>query len=817
MTHPGRRSVQAMIVALAVAQAAAAQQFELRSRSATPWHAPMLANNGGIALDIDQSGHLDVLLKGGAALIADGNLGFTWSQPGTRVPTVGGLPNFFDFAADVAGDGVPDLVGVFASLSLTTDVYVNSGLSGGYFAPRVAVGSVGGIVTPILLRDFDGDTFPDLLGHRYYPTRENVLLRNQGDGTFVEVSATSLPAMPMDPVVAVADWTGDGLPDMVVRSNGALLLLVNAGGSFVSAAVGLPVLAALQGLYCADADADGDQDLLIATSAGAPLQLWLGDGAGSFTVSSAVLPAAGTGHAFADLDGDLRADLVSIEASPLGQQLRARRNVGGLQFALISSTLVDATMTLGEPLLADLEGDGDLDAIVGGSLFYLNGGSLGFQALQLLPIAETAVEDTILAGDLDGDESVDLVIGDSLHRNRGDGWFTNLGAMIPSGARARALFDLDNDDDLDLVWTRATTGAFDAGILVNQSGVLVAGPTFPGTLLAGRVFPDDFDNDGLVDLVSESRQVLRNLGGAAFAAVATLAVPSRPVATGDFDSDGQSDIVVAQGNSWVLLQNLGNHVFQAGQPVAGSIQRAVVGDFDGDLRSDLAVSFVAAVGSSNAGHLRVWTLQPAGWVGGAALQDGWETTGNLAAGDFDRDGDLDLVGQTLWTNLGSGQFVTTSSGVQFSSALAVADIDADRDLDIVRAANETTGNARRPCVFANRLVDVDADRLFVLGNTYTISVGSHFGSGPGGAPAFIALALSRGPALSLPGIGTLFVDPSSVVAVPLGLTDPTGRCAFPILLPRSPVLAGMEVYWQGAVVGASSLRLTGLWIDRLLL
>jgi hypothetical protein len=644
-----------------------------------------------------------------------------------------------------------------------------------------------------------------------------VLLRNQGDGTFVDVSATSLPAMPMDPVVAVADWTGDGLPDMVVRSNGPLLLLVNAGGSFAPAAVGLPVLTALQGLYCADADADGDQDLLIATSAGAPLQLWLGDGAGSFAASAAVLPAAGTGHAFADLDGDQRADLVSIEASPLGQLLRVRRNVGGQQFPLVSSALVDATVTLGEPLLADLEGDGDLDAIVGGSLFYLHDGNLGFQALQMQPIAETAVEDTVLAGDLDGDESVDLVIGDSLHRNRGDGWFTNLGAVLPSGARARALFDLDNDDDLDLVWTRATTGAFDAGILVNQSGVLVAGPTFPGTLMAGRVFPDDFDNDGLVDLVSESRLVLRNLGGAAFAAVATLALPSRPVATGDFDVDGQIDIVAAQGSSFVLLRNLGNHVFQAGQSASGSIQRAVVGDFDGDSRPDLAVSFVAAAGATNAGFLRVWTLQPAGWVGGTALQDGFETAGNLAAGDFDRDGDLDLVGQTLWTNLGGGQFVDATSGVQFSSALAVADLDMDRDLDIVRAANETTGNARRPCVFANRLVDVDADRLFVLGHPYTVAVGSHPAAGPGGAPALVALALSRGPALNLPGIGTLLIDPSSVVAVPLGFTDPTGRCAFPILLPRSPVLAGMEVYWQGAVVGSLGLQLTGLWIDRLLL
>ena len=74
----------AATIALSAANAATAQQFDLRMRFAAP--GGLKAKDSGIVFDVDQSGGVDVLLKGGSVLMADGNLGFTWSPPGGRRP-----------------------------------------------------------------------------------------------------------------------------------------------------------------------------------------------------------------------------------------------------------------------------------------------------------------------------------------------------------------------------------------------------------------------------------------------------------------------------------------------------------------------------------------------------------------------------------------------------------------------------------------------------------------------------------------------------------------------------------------------------------
>ncbi len=814
---PSCMSVAAALV-LSAAASATAQQFDLRMR--TPARPGLLARDGGIAIDVDQSGSVDLLQKGGSVLMADGNLGFLWSPPGARIATVGGIPNFFELAGDVDGNGIVDLISLGVDFAtLTTNVLVTFGSAGGYWGQRVPAGAMSGWDTSLLLRDFDGDAVPDLLLRRLYPTAGLGLLRNQGNGTFVDVTTSSLPAIPLDGVVAMADATGDGAPDLFVRSNGLLTLLFHVGaGVFVPVPSGLPAVSALQGLYCADADADGDQDLLVATTVGAPLQLWLGTGSGTFVASTMTLPSAGTGHAFADLDNDQRAELLVIRASPLGQQLQALRNAG-TQFLLASAALVDTAMDLGEPVLADIESDGDRDVVLGGSLVFLNGGNLQFAALQRYPLAEVTIEDAVAAGDVDGDEVVDLVIGDTLHLNDGDGYFTNLGVTLPVGARGRALADLDNDGDLDLVWTRATQTVLDCGVMVNQNGALVAS-TALGTWLRGRVEAVDFDNDGLLDLVSEGGLALRNLGGLSFSPAASLAFPERFLTLGDFDADGAMDIVTTQPAGWTVWRNVGNFVFSStGGPQPGSVVAAVVGHFDNDGRLDLATSYPAAIGGASMRALRVWTQSATGWVAGPVLPDGPMANSasplGLAAADFDEDGDLDLVAQGLWLNSG-GLFTSVSGGVLYSTPLTVADLDGDRDLDIVRAAELGTAEPRRCSVFVNRLRDLDADRLPTLGYTHTITVASRAGSGIGGDVVVAAVAATRIPATSVPGLGLLHVDPQSIGASLLGITGQDGLCSFAVPLPLQPSLAGLEIYWQGAVIAGSSLRLTSLLIDRLL-
>ena len=84
------------------------------------------------------------------------------------------------------------------------------------------------------------------------------------------------------------------------------------------------------------------------------------------------------------------------------------------------------------------------------------------------------------------------------------------------------------------------------------------------------------------------------------------------------------------------------------------------------------------------------------------------------------------------------------------------------------------------------------------------------------ADAVAAVAASRISATAVPGLGLLRIDPQSIGASLLGTTGQDGRCSFAVPLPLQPSLAGLEVYWQGVVVTANGLRLTGLLIDRLL-
>lgn len=790
------------------------QGFELRHRAAAPLALTPTANSG-VALDVDQSSDLDVLIKGGSALIANGNLGFDWSPPGDRVPTVGGIPPGFDLAADVDGDGLPDLVALRLSFStFNTEVFVNQGLPGGFWAPRTSAGlPLSGMAVSVQLLDVDGDSFLDLLYQRFFPAQGIGLLRNLGNGTFVDVSAAQLPAIPMTAILASADVTGDSSPDLLVLGNGAPRLLQNDGaGRFTPLASGLPATP-VRRAYFADADADGDMDLLIAAVAvGSPLQLWLGAGNGTFTLSPAAMPASGSGHAFADLNGDQRADLVRIAATPAGQQLEALRNLGGGQFAPGTVAPVDVAEDLGDPLLADLEADGDVDAILGGFLFFLHDGNFGFAALQRHPVSKTANDNNLVAGDVDGDDVVDLIVGEVLHRNRGDGYFTGVGPVVPAGAKPRLLADLDSDGDLDLIWVDLATQG--AGVTINNSSTLTTQVVLGASLLGGRVEAVDFDGDGLLDLVSQRGIVLRNLGGLMFNTAVTLPQIDRFVAVCDLNADGLIDFVTTQTTSTTLWRNVGGFVFQpAVTPWPPLLAAAASGDFDGDGWVDIATAFRGS--GSNQVFVQVWFQQPTGFIAGPSLPDGNDLPSALAAVDVNGDGALDLIGRSVWTNLGGGQF-TNLGGIESSVAqFAVVDVDGDRDLDIVRGA--ATELPRRCNVFINRERDLDADQLPVLGNNYTITMASRPDTGIGGDLVVAALAATRIQPIAVPGLGLLHIDPQSIVLSTFGVTGVSGLLQFQFALPLTPALGGLEVYWQGAADGSNGLRLTNLLVDRLLL
>ena len=184
-----------------------------------------------------------------------------------------------------------------------------------------------------------------------------------------------------------------------------------------------------------DVDGDGDLDAFVGNKrdrgdvvVGSPAnKVWLNDGAGHFADSGQNLGHANT-YALAlgdvDRDGDLDAFVGNDDPRALGQANRVWLNDGTGHFVDSGQSLGNAHTRL--VALADLDGDGDLDALVdnqGASRVWLNDGAGRFRdSSQRLKHGQDYV---VNLGDVDGDSDADLF---AIHYGRGHRVWYNDGA-----------------------------------------------------------------------------------------------------------------------------------------------------------------------------------------------------------------------------------------------------------------------------------------------------------------------------------------------------------------------------------------------------
>ena len=273
----------------------------------------------------------------------------TFSVTGAEKTTTDVYANLTNFAARVVSDGKSPATGEIQFLDATNKDYAFASaalnpMSASYqFAPLTAESGLGEMV----IADFNGDGIPDVV------TNAVAVLLGNGDGTF-----TTKWTDPGANAVAVGDFNSDGIPDLAVasgRSAGTLTVLLGKGDGTFTINSTAAVEPNPQGVTVGDFNGDGIPDL-VTWNNGTPSQLdiLLGNGNGTFSAGPQIsFGSQAASVVVGDFRGDGIQDLAVLFSFNMVDILLGK---GDGTFTISSTLTVD--FGAGELVAGDFNGDG---------------------------------------------------------------------------------------------------------------------------------------------------------------------------------------------------------------------------------------------------------------------------------------------------------------------------------------------------------------------------------------------------------------------------------------------------------------------------
>ncbi len=328
-----------------------------------------------VSADFNGDGIMDVAViddNSGQVVVLLGNGNGTFTQSGTYPAGPG--PKFI-LAGDLNGDGLPDLV-VVNSNAGTVNVLLNNPSSPGQFSAPVSY-PVGNYPILPALADVNGDGILDLVVPNYNDGTISVLIGN-GDGTFQ--TQKTFPANGAPEIVRVAGTNATGAPYLAVANeySGVTIMTGDGSGNF-SPTNFYPIggNTDLQDMAVADFNGDGLPDIAVANGPDNSIYLLLADpqNRGNFIAQEQIFQVSPSNMSYdlfglltADFNNDGMPDLVAQQWGSGAVSLlinQAQSNAKSVTFNLAGTYPVGSSgrNSIGY-VAADFNGDGVLDLVV---------------------------------------------------------------------------------------------------------------------------------------------------------------------------------------------------------------------------------------------------------------------------------------------------------------------------------------------------------------------------------------------------------------------------------------------------------------------